>query len=1023
MLRIPRTIRLATCTMASLMVLHGSRAMAEHHGRVLFNGLPVPGATVTATQGGKRFETVTDAQGLFQFADISNGTWTFRVEMLGFAAEERSVQLDTATAASAWELKMQPLAELLAASRAVVVAAPKLLTPTAPASVKKSAKTADVPATPTTAPAASVAERNDGGMLINGSENNAATSKYSISPAFGTRRAGSKALYNGSAGVYANTSAFDARPYSLTGLQVPKASYSRFTGVATLGGPLRIPRLMRSGPTFFVGYQWARDLDVRTLSALVPTEAQREGNLSTIPLLTRAIRPTPEDTLLVSPQAQALLQFYPLPNLLGSTDYNYQTQVLSSTHTDALQSRLDKSLGRRDQVYGGFAFQSVRSNSENLFHFLDTTNTLGIDSNVNWSHRFPHQVLLELGYRFSRLRTEIRPNFADMRNVSGDAGITGNEQRPTNWGPPSLSFSSGIAGLSDGISAFNRNRTDRFSASATWTHRKHVVTLGGDIRTEEFNQLTQTNPRGSFTFTGTAAIHNFSAQNHLDLADFLLGTPDTSSIAYGNADKYFRQPVYDAFVTDDWRLLPELTINAGVRWDYGAPLTELHGRLVNLDISQDFSAVAPVLASNPVGALTGTQYPTSLVRPDKRQVEPRIGLSWRPFPTASTVVRAGYGIYVDTSVYLPSTQQMAQQAPLSNSLNVSWSNVCPLTLADGFIQCPGTTAQAFGIDPNFRVGYAQTWRLSVQNDLPGALVLTASYLGTKGTNGPQQFLPNTYPIGSTAICIACPRGFVYQTSNGNSIRHAGELQLRRRLRSGLTATLDYVYAKSIDDDSSLGGTGYVSSSSVTSISSTTAASSTTPSSIAQNWLDLRAERSRSSFDQRHLLKTQVQYTTGQGLHGGALMQGWSGRLLKEWMFSGQFSIGTGTPQTPIYLQAVPGTGFTGTIRGNPTGQPVYGGTNGRHLNPAAFTAPATGQWGTAGRNSIEGPGTFSLNTSLARTFRLSDPFNLDIRADATNILNHVVYTTWNTIINSNTYGLPASTQGMRTLQIVGRLRF
>ena len=111
-----------------------------------------------------------------------------------------------------------------------------------------------------------------------------------------------------------------------------------------------------------------------------------------------------------------------------------------------------------------------------------------------------------------------------------------------------------------------------------------------DFRRQEFNYLAQQNPRGTFTFTG--------ASTGSDFADFLLGIPDTSSIAFGNADKYFRQSVYDAYFTDDWRINPAITLNAGVRWEYGAPITEIYGRLVNLDIAPGFSAAAPVLAAS-----------------------------------------------------------------------------------------------------------------------------------------------------------------------------------------------------------------------------------------------------------------------------------------------------------------------------------------------------------------------------------------------------------------------------------------
>ncbi len=831
---------------AALLALSCSASLAhaaEHHGRVLFGGVPVPGATVTAVHGANTLSTVTDAQGLFQFADLPDGEWKLRVDLQGFAPTDQTVMMSSSTPASAWELQMLPLQQLQAlsvapappaASSALQPRAVATGAPPAKGAPKREAASGAAPETPPNPDA----DRAADGMLVNGSENNAATSKYTLSPAFGSRRPGTKALYTGSLGLMASQSAFDARPYSLTGLQAPKADYSRFTGIATIGGPVRIPHLLYHGPNFFVGYQWTRDREANTISGLVPTAAERSGDLSgttdgtgkPVSVVNPATGLPYTGIIPVSPQAQALLALYPLPNLAGGTRYNYQTQVLTNTHADSMQSRLDKGFGRRDQVYGGFAFRSVRSDTENLFHFRDTTRTLGIDGNINWSHRFPHQTLLLLTYRFSRLRTEVHPNFENVTNISGNAGITGNEQSAYDWGPPDLSFSSGIYPLTDEQSAFNRNRTDQVSAAATWTHRRHTVTYGGDFRRQEFNQLQQANPRGAFTFTGAATGS--------DVADFLTGVPDASKLAFGNADKYFRESASDLFVTDDWRVRPELTVNTGIRWDFAQPLTELKGRLVNLDIPVGFTAETPVLGSNPVGSLTGMHYPSSLVRPDYRKFQPRIAISWRPFPTYSTVVRAGYGVYVDTSIYLLGAEQMSQQAPLSKSLNVSRAANCPITLANGFQNCAGITADNFALDPDFRTGYVQTWRLSAQQDLPGALVMTATYSGIKGTRGPQEFLPNTTPIGAATTCPACPRGFIYRTSNGDSIRHAGELQLRRRLRSGLTATLNYTYAKSIDNDSDLGGLGHLSTPTI----GTDPTASITPS-VAQNWLDLRPERS------------------------------------------------------------------------------------------------------------------------------------------------------------------------------------
>ena len=133
------------------------------------------------------------------------------------------------------------------------------------------------------------------------------------------------------------------------------------------------------------------------------------------------------------------------------------------------------------------------------------------------------------------------------------------------------------------------------------------------------------------------------------------------------------------------------------------------------------------------------------------------------------------------------------------------------------------------------------------------------------------------------------------------------------LRSGFTATLQYTYSKSIDDDSILGGQGPVATTSTTSAGpggtggattgATTAAASSSPQTpaIAQNWLDLSAERGLSTFDQRNLVSAQIQYTTGVGLGGGSLLSGWRGKLLKRWTVLGQIAAGSGLPQTPDLL--------------------------------------------------------------------------------------------------------------------------
>jgi hypothetical protein len=997
---------------------------SEHHGLVKFGGLPVPGATVTAKQGDKSFTAITDQQGAYAFPDLTDGVWTVQIEMLLFSTITREVAVAPGAPSPEWELKLLSMDEIKATATAAPPppAAPetrpaevprprnaKGVPPPAAANTQTAFQRTEVnatgnPATPgadagTTDSTGELTQRAADGLLINGSVNNGAASPFAQFPAFGNNRRGAGGLYNGNLGITVDNSALDARSFSLTGQDTPKPAYNHFTGMASFGGPLKIPRLLRNGPNFFIGYQWTRNRNANTLPGLMPTQDERDGNLSSVPgtIFDPATRLPFAGNLipqnLISPQAKALLNLYPLPNFNGSSQFNYQIPIVSVSHQDSMQSRLNKTLGRKNQLAGNFAFQSTRTDNPNLFGFLDTGSTLGMNANVNWRHSFTQRFYGTLGFQFSRLAAHVNPYFANRQNVSGEAGITGNNQEAVNWGPPGLAFSSGITGLSDGLSSFHRDQTSALSYSILWNRSRHNLSFGGDFRRQEFNYLSQQDPRGSFTFTGAAAGSDF--------AGFLLGVPDTSSIAFGNADKYFRASSYDAYFADDWRMSPGFTLNAGVRWEYGTPITELYGRLVNLNIAPGFTAEAPVVAANPAG------FPDSLIHPDKHGFQPRIGISWRPFSASSTVVRGGYGVYYNTSVYQPIALQMAQQSPLSKSLSVANTPLSPLTLANGFQVSPSITPNTFAVDPNFRVGYSQNWQLSIQRDLPGALVMIATYAGVKGTRGMQEFLPNTYPAGAVNPCPGCPSGFVYLASNGNSTRESGQIQLRRRLHNGLTANVQYTWAKAIDD-SALGGRGQGGT------------------VIAQNWLDLRAERGLSNFDQRHQLSVQAQYTTGMGIGGGALVGGWKGALFKEWTFVSQITAGSGLPLTPTYPVAVRGTGVTGPIRPDYTGASLYAAPPGFFLNPAAYVAPASGQWGNAGRDSITGPSQFALNASLGRTFRLGDRLNADLRIDATNALNHVVYTSWITAVNSAQFGLPNPANPanpMRSVQTTLRVRF
>jgi hypothetical protein len=1062
-------LRAALCLMALALSLFNLSAFAasEHHGQVTFGGLPVPGAMVTATQGDKRLVAITNPQGVYSFPDLDDGMWTFQVEMLGFATQTQDIAVAADTPSPVWELKLLPLEEITrglppaAAESTPATGPPAAATGNTPApAAQPAAKPQDFqraavnsagntpppapppPAdanAPTNEAASDLTQSAATGLLVNGSVNNGAASTFAQTAAFGNNRRGPGSLYQGMVGTIFDTSSWDAAPFSLSGLQTAKPAYNDVQIVSAIGGPLGLPHHLISNSNFVVLYQRQANDNATVLPGRVPTILERGGNLSqTLDAAGNPVQiynpatgmPFAGNIVPVSTQAQALLNEYPMPNVPGTGAYNYQAPSLSSSLQNNVQARVSKNQGR-NQFFGNFAYQGATTEATNLFGFKDSTTSSGLDAVANWSRFYrPHGtsfLTIHFKYEFARQVIDVTPFFANRTNVSGLAGILGNDQQPPDWGPPNLLFSSEAA-LSEPEFSRNVTQTQKFSYDSLWYRGRHSIAFGGDVLRQQFNIFSQQDARGSFAFTGAATQATAGGLpvpgTGSDLADFLLGIPDTAQISFGNADKYLRGWTYDAFINDDWRVNSGITMNVGLRWEFATPLTETRDRLANLDVAPGFTAASTVVAGDPTGAATGQKYPASLMRPDYGGVEPRIGIAWRPRPASPLVIRAGYGIYDNTSVYQTVATQLATQPPFTKTLSIQNTLASPLTLASAFNTPPPGTVNTFAVDPNFQIGYAQNWNVSVQEDLPGSLVMTATYNGIKGTRLMQEFLPNTFPLGATNPCPACPAGFVYLDSNGNSTREAGTIQLRRRLSNGFTAALQYTYSKSMDDASAFSGAGLAAGASSSSAGATPGSpTNSSGPSIAQNWLNLQGERGPSTFDQRHLLTFSMQYTSGEGIRGGALLSGWRGRILKEWTFAPQLTFGSGLPETPVYLANVAGTGFTGTIRPNYTGASIAAAPAGLFLNPAAFTAPAPGQWGNAGRDSITGPAVFSLNAGISRTFRLSGRLNADWRMDAFNVLNTVTYTSYNAVVTSPQFGLPNQANTMRKLQTTFRVRF
>jgi trimeric autotransporter adhesin len=460
-------------------------------------------------------------------------------------------------------------------------------------------------------------------------------------------------------------------------------------------------------------------------------------------------------------------------------------------------------------------------------------------------------------------------------------------------------------------------------------------------------------------------------------------------------------------VGDDFRWRSGLTINASLRYEYFTPYSEKYGHISNLDIAPGFSAVA-VVTPGGTGPYSGT-FPSGLVNSDPKAFSPRLGIAYKPWKKRATLIRTGYGIFFNGSIYSTFPFRLSSQPPFATSANLVTSTANPLTIENGFAaQATAAITNTYAVDKNYRLGYIQTWNFQIQQTLPHQLVMELGYLGTKGTRLDIQEYPNRAAVGSSqlgsGLQIANATSFVYDTWNGNSIYHAAQARFTRRFAKGISANLLYTFSKSIDDASSIGGGGTV---------------------YAQNANDLSAERGLSAFDHRHVLTGSFVLTSPVGEQGYLRGRGFVENLLKDWTLNGGLTAQSGAPLTARVLgnqSNIAGTGAVGSGRADATGLAIDSGSG--PFNLLAFTTPVPGTLGNAGRDTIPGPSSVNLNLSFGRSFKVIDERKrIEIRVDSTNTLNHVNITNYYTTVNATNYGLPASVSGMRSITATLRLRF
>jgi hypothetical protein len=827
-----------------------------------------------------------------------------------------------------------------------------------------------------------------------------------------------------------NNSALDAKPFSISGSDVPQPAYAQVRYGFLAAGPLTIPKVIKDPSTFFsISYFGTRAKNPQVNFSTVPTEEERQGNFSqavqsvganqTAPVqlfypgTTTPIANNVIPASMISPIAQGLLQYIPLPNAPGLVN-NYFYDSAVNANSDNVNGRVQRNITSKDRLAYHLSFQDRNGQTVQAFGFTDLTSGYGLSTDLSWTHNFSPTLINTAQVTFNRNRNETTPYFAYGQDVAAELGIAGTSTSAVNYGPPNLNFTN-FASLSDSAPVLTRNQGQTGSDNFLIVRGKHSVRLGFNYARNDLSSITDQNGRGTFNFSGisTSEITPGTglpvANTGYDLADFLLGLPQSSSIRYGDASTYFSQNVLTGYVNDDWKALSSLTFNVGLRYEYFSPFSEKYNQIANLDVAPNYSAVA-VVTPGEVGPYTGL-FPSGLVDPQYHHFSPRLGLAWKvPHLKKSTIVRSGYGIYYNTQAYQPITSRLAEQPPFAVSDSVNTSPEDILTLAQGFVSTsPTDITNTYAIAKNFKVPYAQTWTFSIQRDLWHGIVSEVNYLGTKGTHLDVETEPNEGPSANLTAAqrtqLGDAVGFIYDTSAGNSIYNALNVRVQQRFRRGVSWIVNYSFSKSIDDSTTFGGVG---------------------NTVAENWLDLEGDRGLSSFDRRQVLTGSWVLTSpigGQGSHFAP--DSWTARLLREWQLSGSITAETGIPFTARALgneAILAQTNGVGSARAEATGLPVTSSTG--FFDLGAFVPPASGTFGDAGRNTIPGPDLISVNVSFGRSFQFGESRRrLELRFETTNALNQVNYNSINTVVNAINYGAPLATSGMRQSSIVLRFRF
>jgi len=656
--------------------------------------------------------------------------------------------------------------------------------------------------------------------------------------------------YHGTLFEYLQNDALDADPYGFSG-KSPK-HFNTFGG--SLGGPLSIPHLYngRDRTFFFFDFEGNRRSTAVAEQFLVPSQAERNGDLSALGVTTPITK--------INPTATALLSYYPLPNVSGPNyyplpnvpgpDYNYENFQSTPARTDGADLRIDQTINSKQSVYARFSRKNITEDYANPLLPNDSDSVHNRSLLVSHTWVLTPRLLNEFRFGFTNVITSVGfPIEGAAALAQLDLTGVNISQHPTTHAFPTFNFSAGTGFTPIGRdkTGVTQSKTTQFTDNLSWTRGKHTLKTGLDARRvryfdlESFAPVFNSDDFGDFTFQGTFTGNAFG--------DFLEGAPTTLFFAVSSPDVGGTAWQYGVYGQDEYQINSRLTLSYGLRWQILPGFQEDGGNLANFD-QRNNSIVVPnqlsaylqrqnIQASNLAfqqsfnacnlgyTALPCTNYvtagqdhlPQSLRNIYMRNFQPRVSIAWRPFNDTKTVIRAGFGIFTMTNLGplsfnnsgnpTSALHTYTNSATASGTPLIQFPNTAPPTMG---VQYGGGGLDQ-GVDPNYRDPQANQWNLTVEHQVGNNDSLRISYLGMHSyrlsiTEDLNQIPASTTPYQTTvASPYVDPRApyhnwfTLYSTFNaGEGNYDALEVEESHKMAHGLYFQANYTLAKNLADN-------------------------------------------------------------------------------------------------------------------------------------------------------------------------------------------------------------------------------